>query len=150
MRVGLTIALVVLAAPYRPPRDERPPSAPAGLHGEWEVVAASLAGKPHPAFKPGDAVFVFTADTMTIRWTVKKRDIVYPIKVNAATNPGHFDMQSTSKKATTAMNVGIFKIEGDLLTICFQSGGGDAARPKEFVSAPNSRTLLWKLKRIRK
>lgn len=154
MREVLLFTALVCVAPDRPdptPKDTAP-IVPfrAQLNGEWRVVQSLIAGRAHTSIKPNQAVFVFDGDKMMIRREdVGGKELPYTIVVNGKSNPATIDVSIGKTKSPKTFSAGIIKIEGDVLTMCLQSGVA-ANRPTEFASHQDSRTILWQLKRIKK
>ena len=147
---ALFITAILVTAPDRPnptPDVARPFTEQ--LTGEWQVVASQLAGSPHMTVKPGQALFVFAGDKMMLRRLDSEKQFTYTFTLDTAKSPATFDFGTAKTKASTKFAAGIIKIEGDLLTLCFQSGGV-TARPTEFVSTAGSRIVLWQMKRAKK
>jgi uncharacterized protein (TIGR03067 family) len=147
MRAVLMVAVLAVAVPDRPnPRPNAARPFAEQLPGEWQVVTALTNGRPHLGTKPGEAVFIFEGDRMTIsRPTLKN---IYAFTIDTTKNPWTIDMKSVNiggKAVKSAGTVpGIVKLENGTLSLCFKSGG---PRPSEFTSTPDSRTILWQLKR---
>jgi uncharacterized protein (TIGR03067 family) len=73
-------------------------------------------------------------------------------KVDAKKTPAEIDLIPPPGKKDPVMQ-GIFKIEGDTLTICFmgaEAGGAAAPRPTKFESPEGSMSMLIVLKRAKK
>jgi uncharacterized protein (TIGR03067 family) len=65
-------------------------------------------------------------------------------KIDASKNPKTIDMTIATGK-TARRQLGIYKIEGDTLTICQTAGRGDEGRPKEFQCDHKGLVLIvWK------
>jgi uncharacterized protein (TIGR03067 family) len=144
MRAALMIAVLAVAVPDRPdptPKEARPLQEQ--LQGEWQVVAALTAGKPIATLKPGEAVFIFAGDRLTIsRPTLEN---VYEFTIDATPNPAAISVRSkriAGKEVNGAPVMGILKIEGDLLSICLRPVNG-------FASTPETKATLWQVKRAK-
>jgi uncharacterized protein (TIGR03067 family) len=146
MRALTLIALLTVAVPDRedpflPKLQALPP-----LQGEWAMTAWIVNGQPqNPAVLVG-RVYTFTDNEMLIRMSNVAKPYPYAITVDIAKQPGTIDIVLKTAKKPAPMK-GIFKIEGDTLTICYQRGIG-VDRPTEFVAAPNTQAVLWQFKRV--
>ena len=145
MRILLLFAGAVLAAPDRPdptPKEARPLQE--HLQGEWQVVAAVLGGKPQPALKPGETVFIFAGDRLTIRRP--NLENVYEFNLDAKQNPAVINLRSVilagKERKGGAFIPGILKVEGDMLSICLRPVNG-------FVSDASNKVILWQVKRTK-
>ena len=148
MRLTLLLAFLVVAVPDRPDPDKganqsdnRPLTE--RLQGEWQVVTSLSAGKPHTGVKPGDAVFIFAGDKLSI--TRPNLTNVYEYTIDPSKSPMAFTMKARTlngkETKTSAPATGIIKIEGDMVSICL--------RPinNEFASNVSTTTILWQVKR---
>jgi uncharacterized protein (TIGR03067 family) len=148
MRALLLVTAFALA-PDRPDLSPQPPQQlRAKLQGQWQVTVSMLAGKPHTLVKPGDAVFVFEGDRMLIR-LAGDREYAYTFTLDESKNPAVIDIvmvKSLGKDSPNRSAIpGIARVEGDVLTLCIQTGH----RPTEFASTPDAKVILWQLKRIK-
>jgi uncharacterized protein (TIGR03067 family) len=151
MRALAIVALAVFAVPDRP--DPTPKESTLTLteqiHGEWQVIDALARGQPNGAIKANQAVFRFEGEKMLLRLAPgAAKEYEYRFSVDAAKSPATFDFSIATSAAKNA-NVGIIKIEGDVMTICY-SFVGATGRPNEFASTATSNTALWKLRRVSK
>jgi uncharacterized protein (TIGR03067 family) len=143
MRSLLILAIAVFAVPDRPDPTPRELSRPLQeqLQGEWVVVQALASGKPLVALKPGEAVFVFAGDRLTIRRP--NLENVYEFKIDHKQNPAAINIRTAKiagKDVKGANIAGILKIEGDVLSICLRPGNG-------FVSDATTKSTLWQVRR---
>ena len=64
-------------------------------------------------------------------------------------DPAEIDIiPPTDKKEPTVL--GIYKVDGDNLTVCFRRGKTDSGRPTKFESPEGSEVLVITLKRVKK
>jgi RNA polymerase sigma-70 factor (ECF subfamily) len=120
------------------------------IQGMWKVVSA----KENGAEVGGDegdriksATWKITADKITV--TVKGEDRVATYKLDAEAKPKTIDIVYNRPGQDDEVIMGIYKLEGDKLTIC----GGRAnktERPTEFESKEDSGIVLMVLKREKK
>src|SRR5207248_3004210 len=97
-RALMIFAACAIAAPDRPDPDRDKVQADnrpflERLQGEWQVVTSLTAGRPHTGVKPGDAVFVFKGDKLSI--TRPNLTNVYQITVDPVKSPMGFTMKAT-------------------------------------------------------
>lgn len=150
MRTLLLFAVLAVAVPDRPDPDRgkvQTDNRPfiERLQGEWQVVTSLSSGKPHTGVKPGDAVFVFQGDKLSI--TRPKLTNVYQFTVDPNKTPMGFTMKATilngKESKASAVSLGIIKIEGDLVSICLRPVNN------EFASNAGTTTILWQVKRTK-
>ena len=133
--VGL--ALVVGA----PAKKDAPPKDPPSLVGEWVGESGTRDGKPDNP--PAGTSLTFTADgKVHFKEGAKGKPEEGTYKADAKKNPAEIDISPPDAKGETIL--GIYKIEGDTLTLCFHMGG---ERPGEFAAPPGSQRMLVTCKR---
>ena len=116
------------------------------LVGEWVAEAAVSGGEAGPA--PKGVTYTFAADgTLTITGGRGKPGAL-AYKADPAKDPVHIDLLPPGGAGGPA-GVGIYKVDGDTLTLCVASGKG-AERPARFESPKGSRVMLMTLRRARK
>jgi uncharacterized protein (TIGR03067 family) len=133
---------VALAAPAI--KDKTPQEAP--LVGEWERVGHTEAGNPvAPDHAPHHQTF--SVDGVWDYWYGPRTD---------HTGRKSFTTDPKQKPATLDIHMnpdgpatwrGIYKIEGDTLTLCLVTGDRD--RPKSFDSTADKPTTIWVFKRVK-
>jgi uncharacterized protein (TIGR03067 family) len=76
----------------------------------------------------------------------KKDKAPLEIKLDATKTPAEIDTKET-KGDKPETSFGIYKIEGDTLTICMVEDGKVSDRPKEFKTSKDSKAILLTLKK---
>jgi uncharacterized protein (TIGR03067 family) len=138
MRIGsmLVLAAGLLVVPARAGAAKDP------LDGtDWTVVSATLNGKSIDQLK-GDE-YQFKSGGLTIKNKGKETRSKY--QVDGSKKPAHIDITGLGSKTVQ----GVFKTEGDTLTICVPELPG-GKRPAAFQSKAGSKTILLVLKRKKK
>ena len=129
----LTLSLV-LGAPVGKEKAETPK-----IEGEWIVEKYVQGGSENEKRKGMHFTF---ADGKAI---VKEEGADIGYTVDAKKDPATIDLIAGAKENI----LGIYKIEGDTLTICFPKGGR-AERPTKFESPEGSSIVVMTLKREKK
>jgi|SRR5262245_7727371 len=145
MSAGLLLGLVVAVAapgPKGPPKKDGPSPV-----GEWVAERITVAGTDHPL--GGDPVrYVFAADRGHAIYRGARRltekDSWY--SADPAGIPPAIDQHAGGRKGEESVALGIYKVEGDTLTLCFSQRRGD--RPKTFESTTEMPAALYVLKRV--
>src|SRR6476659_8621880 len=113
-----------------------PPKKDLGIVGEWALESTMLGGK---AGKVASALrYEFTADG---QWIIRRegtevKSAPRQYKVDAKANPATIDVAAPTPGGGGVLPpgmLGIYKIDGDTLTICYAPGGGE--RPTTFEPA---------------
>jgi uncharacterized protein (TIGR03067 family) len=139
--------LIGLAISLGAPGAKDPPKKEVTIVGEWIGEKAVRAGKERPV-PEGGITFTFTADgKMTVKEGARDAKEGATYKLDTKKNPAEIDLIPPAGKDEPNI-LGIFKIEGDTLTICIGGGSKEASeRPTKFESAEGSKTMLMTLKR---
>jgi uncharacterized protein (TIGR03067 family) len=136
---SLLLALAV-AAPGPKDGGKPPAAADHALVGEWVVESHIASGRPLPQ--------VGKAERITIsrdRWKVTKElESESCLSLDPTKNPPQIDVWVPAQEEEARCR-GIYKIEGDMLTVCYTMGKD---RPTKFESAPKSGVWLMTLKRL--
>ena len=107
------------------------------VEGTWTVVSAVFDGKKRDA----TGSFIFDGDKFT--HTLKKSKArLERFVLDTSTKPQQIDLFKGDSKTP-----GIYKVEGDMLTLCYTDRG---KRPTEFVSTKGSGIALFVFKRENK
>ncbi|HZY84580.1 MAG TPA: sigma-70 family RNA polymerase sigma factor, partial [Gemmataceae bacterium] len=110
--------------------------------GTWALVSYAEGGEKAPEAKIRGAQVTFTADgKMTVKQGEQEQEFTY--KLSPAQKPKEFS--GTNAQGRTVL--GIYKLDGDTLTVCYDRGGD---RPAEFASNEGTKVVLEVLKRVKK
>jgi len=137
--VGLALVVAAPGAKDAPKKD--PPS----IVGEWVGESGIRGGKPDNP--PSGTTITFTKDGKVLMkegGDDKSHETTYT--ADPKKDPAEIDIVPPAGEKGPAM-VGIYKIEGDTLTLCFSTGGD---RPKAFESPAGSQVMLVTCKRAKK
>src|SRR5262245_60860344 len=141
----LTGLALLVAAPGPKDAPKKEPT----IVGEWVGEKAVSGGMDLPVPKGGITI-TFTADgVLTVVEGARARPDAGSYKIDAKKDPPEIDLiPPDTKKEPTVL--GIYKIDGDTLTLCFDRGGGGDKRPKKFESAAGDSMIVMTLKRVKK
>jgi uncharacterized protein (TIGR03067 family) len=139
----ISLALAV-GAPGKDPAGKDPPS----IVGEWVGEKAVAGGKEKPV-PEGGITFTFAADgKLTVKEGPREKADTGSYKIDPQKSPAELDIIPPEDKKEGPIQ-GIYKLDGDTLTICFGRGTG-GGRPTKFESPEGSETILMTLKRMKK
>jgi uncharacterized protein (TIGR03067 family) len=114
----------------------------ANLQGTWIVESAMVDGKEENDIK-GDKM-TFKDGKITVK--TKEKDEKGTYKIDPSQKPKTIDVKEDGKDK---VHQGIYKLEGDRLTICIPEKAG-RERPTEFTGKEGSKQMLIELKREKK
>jgi uncharacterized protein (TIGR03067 family) len=114
--------------------------------GVWNCESLTVSGQALPRGTT-DWVYEFTAEgKMIIRQGKDAAPKEQAFTVNDKKEPSHIDWVIRKNAGTIQ---GIYKVDGDTLTVCF-SDGYEGKRPVKFESLVGSKEMLFKFKRAPK
>jgi uncharacterized protein (TIGR03067 family) len=145
MSLFAVIALTSLAAAPVPPPDELQ-RARQSFQGEWKIVAFTRKGRASEEKELEGAKVVVKGNVLTV--TINQRAEETTFTLDPKTSPATINMTKIDPEYKGEVMFGIYKQEGDKLTIC--CGFGEEVTPKEFKSPDNSNTCLFVLERVKK
>ena len=136
------LALTVAApAPKEPPKKDANP-----LLGEWVGEKAEAAGMPLPVPAGGVSMEIKPDGTMVMKEGSKAPEEV-GYTTNPKKDPHEIDLTPPAAGGKAMTMLGIYKVEGDTLTLCLAAAGG---RPTKFEPAAGQATILMTFKRTKK
>jgi RNA polymerase sigma factor (sigma-70 family) len=119
------------------------------IQGTWKVESIAMNGQEKDG--KGEllkkSTFEITADKMLAKFDEGTKPSTYTL--DPAAKPKMIDITPSEGDGKGQTVPGIYKLEGDTLTICFPCGR-QMERPTEFVSKEGSDTILIVLKREKK
>lgn len=147
--LGISIVLAAGLGLILAADDKKDGKKTAKLEGTYVIVGLEMGGEKIPdeflGKSPEDELTVkITGDKLIS--TKKGKDDSISYKIDTSKSPAHITTTET-KAGKTETSYGIYKIDGDTLTICMVESEKAEDRPKEFKSAKNSRTMLLTLKK---
>jgi uncharacterized protein (TIGR03067 family) len=119
------------------------------LQGTWKAVGLEAGGKSYPKDSVPDFTFNIGADGKS---TGKMGKIEYQatITVDPKKSPKTIDNQHDSGDQKGKKQYGIYKLEGDKLTVCITAPGAAAAdRPKDFATNKDTTGVVFIFERVK-
>lgn len=113
------------------------------LDGTWDVIHLERAGQklPMEKWKALNFQVVFADKKMTSKMGGGSSEATY--QLDPAKNPKEIDIIEKNTKTEK----GIYKLEGDTLTVCASESNGD--RPTEFATRSGTSSLMMVLKKAK-
>jgi uncharacterized protein (TIGR03067 family) len=141
LMISLTLGVGAPAGKDAPKKEE-------SIVGEWAGESMVRGGKVRPV-PEGGITFKFTADgKLIVNEGNRGEREVGSYKLDSKKNPSEFDLTPPPEKSDKPV-LGIYKLDGDTLTLCVSDDDG-AARPTKFESPDGTRIMLMTLKRAKK
>lgn len=113
----------------------------AKLDGSWKAESASRGGKPVSEYKAA----TWTVNGGKVTYSDGKVSRTHRISVDASKTPKAIDFTYGEGPNKGKTSLGIYKLEGDRITLCWSEPGKD--RPGKFESKPASGILMQVLVR---
>ena len=113
--------------------------------GEWDGEKAVRGGQERPVPEGGIKI-TFSADGKLVVKEGNKDAHEGTYKVDAKKNPAEIEVTPPKEDGT---RIGIYKIDGDTLTICL-ADKDSTDRPTKFESPDGTNVMLMTLKRVKK
>ena len=124
-----------------------PPKKEPSVVGVWVAESYTYAGKPR-AVGPRPIRYEFTPDG---KWHTSRGGVKTTVErtyfINLKTDPPQIDLVYDPAEQDPPMGRGIFKVEGDTMTLCFTRY--KSPRPTGFESTTDPPTLLYVFKRVK-
>ncbi|HZV03956.1 MAG TPA: sigma-70 family RNA polymerase sigma factor [Gemmataceae bacterium] len=141
---GVCVRLALADKPAVANKDKAPKDEEKIL-GTWALVSYEEGGQKAPEERIKDGKVIFAADgKLTAKLGEREQEFTY--QLDPAKKPKEFSI--TDDKDRTAL--GIYKLDGDTLTVCFARPVPGADRPTEFASKEDTPIVLEVFKREKK
>jgi uncharacterized protein (TIGR03067 family) len=118
------------------------------LAGTWQAVSYALDGKKASAEDMKKIKLLIDVGGKATAQREGKTFLASTTRIDPATRPKSIDITFSEGEGKGKTSLGIYKIEGDRLTICRAAPG--KARPAEFSSSVGSGHTLMAYRRIKK
>ncbi len=116
---------------------------PASIEGEYMIAGAEMWGEPFPPeelTKAPEAERKVTIGKDTIQIALFNQPTTFQYAIDASKSPKTIDTTRSSAKAKDdGPRYGIYKLEGDTLTIVMAGAKKPENRPKEFKTVPHNK-----------
>jgi uncharacterized protein (TIGR03067 family) len=117
------------------------------LQGTWTVTAHTAGGKKTAPKEIATWRVIVKGNEITARDGIDLLS-AYVFRLDPSASPRAIDLDVTAGPDKDRKVLGIYKLEGDTLTVCVPEPG--KARPKEFASKEGSGHLLFVFQREKK
>lgn len=113
------------------------------LQGTWIVVQAEREGQPLDRIKGNSLIVKDNQFTVDAKGAELKGDLT----LDAGKSPRRIDFQHQEGMLRDKKWEGIYKLEGDKLTLCYSESDSGKERPSAFATQSGSKRLLIVLER---
>jgi uncharacterized protein (TIGR03067 family) len=117
--------------------------------GTYVITGMEVKGEKMPAeffekAAEAERIIKFSGDKLIA--TKRDKEESLAVKYDTTKSPPHITTTETKPNGKTETMYGIYKIEGDTLTICaVDDGKGEEDRPKEFKTTKDSEAMIMTL-----
>jgi len=141
--------LIGLAVSVGAPAAKDPPKKEPTIIGQW-VGETAVAGGMNLPVPEGGIAFTFAADgVLTVTESNKPKPDAGSYRVDPKKDPAEIDLIPPADKREVVLQ-GIYRLDGDTLTLCFRPGAPGAGRPKSFDSPAGSDVIVMTLRRAKR
>jgi uncharacterized protein (TIGR03067 family) len=145
--ICLPALAVLLLAGVPEQKSAEPRGVAEKILGTWNIVAGEKEGKKEPAERLRGREVRITRDRIVVTNKDASKTFTATYKLGLKTKPYAIVMKALGGNDKGLAAQGIFRLEGDRLTICYALPGTRA--PDQFRTAPGDRRLLFVLQRAK-
>jgi len=142
MRGYVALLLAALSLGFAPAPPPRPHADLKKVQGTWVLVSRTFGGGSWPA----EGVRVVIAGARIRYYRAGEQRTEWPLTLDAAKSPKVFDQREVGGSSPGTLYRGIYRLEGDTLTLCHALSG--ASRPADF-GGKDPQHRLWVFKRLK-
>src|SRR4051812_33035021 len=149
MKMRLLMVVVVgLALGADAPKKDEAAKDLKQFQGAWALDSMEINGVKVDAdnLKKAGITMMVTGEKLILK--LKRGDLEGTLKLDPTKKPRAYDAKGTDPEGKTHESVGIYKLDGDTLTICFVGAGKN--RPTEFKAGAGSEAVFQVFKRDKK
>ena len=146
MIVVLSLSIALLADAPKPAAPDK--AALAKLQGKWKLTGVEHGGKSAPAKDLVNQTLEVSGTKTTARDGDDIKDQTEIVALDAKGKPAAIDVKMTSGDDKGKMLAGIWKLEGDKLSICVPEPGKE--RPKSFAAKEGTGHTLLVFEKMKK
>lgn len=146
MQLVRAMVLVAVATGLAVAADDKPALDAAKLAGNWTVTGGSKAGEKVDATKYKNPA-VFAKDTIGLK--TEEGEFEFKYTVDAKASPATIDLEIVKPDGFKGAKAkGILKLDGDKLTLCYNSEP-EGKRPEKFESTKDNKFFLFEMKKAK-
>jgi uncharacterized protein (TIGR03067 family) len=143
--VALIAGLSLAFAPAPLPRPTTTQSELKKLQGEWVRLRVVTAGRETPQ---GAGVTTIVIQGNGLEYRTFGKPTKWALTLDARKKPKVFDIRGVSDGMAKYVYWGVYRLEGDTLTVCSRMGGPESGRPADFdASKPAHYLEVFKRKK---
>jgi uncharacterized protein (TIGR03067 family) len=150
MKTLLLLMAVGLALGADVPNEDEAAKALQQLQGIWTLECVEVNGMKIDAQTMKNAGQEITLIVMDDKFTLKLKrgDVEGTLKLDSTKKPRAYDAKGTDPEGNSHETIGVYKIEGNTLTVCYVAAG--KVRPTEFKAGAGSEAVIQVFKRSKK
>ena len=139
-----TITLILLGCGSKKDGGQQASSGDPRLEGTWTLIETEMKGIRSKETEK-DRIYTFSGDKLIL--PKGKPEQADTIKCDPNVNPHEITISKTEASGKVDTTYGIYKLEGDTLTIAMIKSDNPADRPKDFTTSKESKEMILVLQK---